>query len=128
MINLVCLPSQERISQSYRFGPPAQVEDLDAYLMFIFDRSHLRGPTCNAGSLKRRQSLRGIKQAHHRSREIDGFYLMKPKQRTLPLLAIIRPDCLAFNIKVCKRCATLINQDSVGEEKTERTWLQMKES
>lgn len=51
-----CLPSQQHISHSYGFSPPAQAEDLDAYLMFIFYRSRLSRPVCNAKSLKRWQS------------------------------------------------------------------------
>lgn len=49
-----CLPSQQHISHSYKFSPLAQAEDLDAYLMFIFYRSHLSRPVCEA--LKRWQS------------------------------------------------------------------------
>lgn len=51
-----CLPSQQHISHSYKFSALAQAEDLDAYLMFIFYRSHLRRPVCEAKSLKRWQS------------------------------------------------------------------------
>lgn len=116
MINLVCLPSEEHISQPYRLSPPTQAEDLDAYLMFIFYGSHLGegGATCNAASLKKKAKSEQIKQVCPRSLEINSCHLMKPKQATLPLLVIMRPHCLAFNIKACKRCATLINQDRVG--------------
>lgn len=51
-----CSPSQQHISHSYKFSPLAQAEDLDAYLMFIFYRSHLSRPVCEAKSLKRWQS------------------------------------------------------------------------
>ena len=51
-----CLPSQQHISHSYRFSPLARAEDLDAYLMFIFYRSHLSGPVRKGKSLKRWQS------------------------------------------------------------------------
>lgn len=43
-----CSPSQQHISHSYKFSPLAQAEDLDAYLMFIFYRSHLSRPVCEA--------------------------------------------------------------------------------
>lgn len=65
-----CLPSQQHISHSYRFSPLAQAEDLDAYLMFIFYRSPLRGPVHNAKSLKRWQSPREDENQTRSSREL----------------------------------------------------------
>lgn len=51
-----CFPSQQHISNLYKFNPLAQAEDLDAYLMFIFYRSCFSKPVHGAKSLKRRQS------------------------------------------------------------------------